>query len=57
MRLNLYFGQVDFSIAGGELTPTMKIRRHVIGRKYAAEIEDMYSAKYHGDGLYTSIRV
>ena len=31
-----------FSIANGELTPTLKIRRHVIGEKYGAALEALY---------------
>jgi len=48
---------VDFSIGGGELTPTMKMRRHAIVKKYAKEVEDMYASQYNNDGLYTSITV
>ena len=33
----------DFSVDGGELTPTMKIKRKYINQKYAKEIEKMYS--------------
>lgn len=33
----------DFSISGGELGPTMKVKRHAVEKKYAKEIENMYS--------------
>ena len=33
----------EFSIEGDELTPTMKMKRRVICKKYANEIESMYS--------------
>jgi len=32
----------DFTIEGGELTPTMKIKRRVIADKYRDVIEQMY---------------
>ena len=33
----------DFSIDGGELTPTMKVRRRQVNEKYAAQIEGIYT--------------
>jgi long-chain acyl-CoA synthetase len=35
----------DFTEAGGQLTPTMKVRRQVITEEYAAQIAALY-----GDG-------
>jgi long-chain acyl-CoA synthetase len=32
----------DLSIAGGELTPTLKVKRAVVARKYAGVIDDIY---------------
>jgi long-chain acyl-CoA synthetase len=32
----------DFSIANGEITPTMKVRRRQVETRYAAEIEKLY---------------
>ena len=34
---------VDFSIAGNELTPTLKLKRKVTEKKYQALVDDMYS--------------
>ena len=33
----------EFTIEGGELTPTMKMKRRVIGKKYAEQIEEIYA--------------
>ncbi len=34
----------DFSVAGGELGPTLKLRRPIVSKMYDAVIEAMYSA-------------
>ena len=32
----------DFTIEGGEITPTLKLRRAIIMKKYAETVEDIY---------------
>jgi long-subunit acyl-CoA synthetase (AMP-forming) len=32
----------DLSQEGGELTPTMKVKRNVVADKYATEVEGLY---------------
>ncbi|MFO0666231.1 MAG: AMP-binding protein [Polyangiaceae bacterium] len=34
---------VDFSVDGGELTPTLKLKRRVINEKYSQQIEALYA--------------
>ena len=33
----------DFTVEGGELTPTMKVKRKVVTEKYKKEIDQLYS--------------
>jgi long-chain acyl-CoA synthetase len=33
---------VDFSLDGGELTPTLKVKRKVVSQKYMNVIEELY---------------
>lgn len=33
----------DFTIPGGEMTPTLKLKRSVVTKKYAKEIKELYS--------------
>jgi long-subunit acyl-CoA synthetase (AMP-forming) len=40
----------ELSIAGGELTPTMKVRRNVVEQKYAAVVEELYARPHGRDG-------
>ena len=33
----------EFSVHSGELTPTLKVKRHFILKKYEKEIDDLYN--------------
>ncbi len=37
----------EFSVEGGELTPTMKMKRRIVNDKYAEQIESMYPASFN----------
>jgi long-chain acyl-CoA synthetase len=38
------FADEPFAIENGEMTPSMKIRRHVIRERYQARIDGMYKS-------------
>ena len=41
----------DFTEAGGQLTPTLKLRRDVVLREFADEIESLYLATRPASGM------
>ena len=43
VRKILFLGS-QFTIDGGELTPTMKVRRIEVERKYKNDIDNLYAA-------------
>lgn len=36
---------IDFSIPGGELTPTMKLKRKVTEKKFQKEVDEIYQVQ------------
>ncbi|HKD91039.1 MAG TPA: long-chain fatty acid--CoA ligase [Terriglobales bacterium] len=44
----------EFSIATGEITPTLKLRRRVVEQKYRAEIEELYASAVAPESLRVS---
>jgi len=42
VALGKALAQAGFTIANGKLTPTLKLRRHVIGEKYRPALEALY---------------
>ncbi|MGH7630715.1 MAG: AMP-dependent synthetase/ligase [Gemmatimonadales bacterium] len=42
MPKKLLLVPTDFTVEGGELTPTMKVKRRVVERRYAEQIEKLY---------------
>jgi long-chain acyl-CoA synthetase len=40
---NFIFAKAPFSIESGELTPSLKIKRNIVEKNYAAEIDRMYA--------------
>ena len=37
----------EFSVQSGELTPTLKVKRHFILKKYEKEIDELYMVNFN----------
>uniref|UniRef100_A0A8C6UI25 long-chain-fatty-acid--CoA ligase n=1 Tax=Neogobius melanostomus TaxID=47308 RepID=A0A8C6UI25_9GOBI len=54
-RINWVILERDFSISGGELGPTMKLRRPIVVKMYQEKIDEMY-AEYVANGPFAEKR-
>jgi long-chain acyl-CoA synthetase len=50
MVKRIYVSPEDFSVENGLLTPTLKLKRNVAAKHFAAQINDMYKKGEIKDG-------